>query len=105
MSLFRDGDRTLIAGDAFVDVKQESLYRVVLQTPELNGPPKYMTTDWRAAHQSVRTLAALRPAYALTGHGRPLGGSELTGGLDRLAANFEELAVPDHGRHVDGEDA
>jgi glyoxylase-like metal-dependent hydrolase (beta-lactamase superfamily II) len=46
LSLFRDADRRLIAGDAFVTSKQESLYAVVTQEPEVHGPPAYFTPDW-----------------------------------------------------------
>ena len=35
ISLFRSQDRVLIAGDAFVTVKQESLYKVLTQTQEI----------------------------------------------------------------------
>jgi len=102
ISLFRDQDRVLLAGDAFVTVKQESLYRVVTQAKELNGPPKYFTTDWEAARASVQRLEALQPAIAVTGHGRPMSGEELSDGLSRLAKEFVRLAVPVHGRYVNG---
>ena len=46
ISLFRDDDRCLIAGDAFVTVKQESLYAVATQEREVHGPPAYFTPDW-----------------------------------------------------------
>lgn len=101
VSLFRDDDRTLIAGDAFVTTKQESALAVMTQRPELHGPPAYFTCDWNAAERSVRELAALEPIFAVTGHGRPMSGEALQHGLDDLAANFERLAVPDHGRYVD----
>lgn len=39
ISLFREKDRTLIAGDAFVTVKQEYLYKVITQEQEISGPP------------------------------------------------------------------
>jgi len=100
VSLFRDEDRTLIAGDAFVTTKQESAIAVMTQRPELHGPPAYFTCDWQAAGRSVRELAALEPVFAVTGHGRPLAGEMLTQGLHRLAADFEHFAVPDHGRYV-----
>ncbi|MEC2531108.1 MBL fold metallo-hydrolase, partial [Bacillus cereus] len=45
ISLFREKDRTLIAGDAFVTVKQEYLYKVITQEQEISGPPRYLTTD------------------------------------------------------------
>ncbi|ANE45672.1 metallo-beta-lactamase family protein [Paenibacillus swuensis] len=101
ISLFRERDRALIAGDAFVTVKQESLYKVITQEQEISGPPKYFTTDWAAAKASVRALADLRPLVAITGHGIPMTGDELLVNLERLAADFDTIAVPEHGRYVD----
>ncbi|PID24141.1 MBL fold metallo-hydrolase [Sporosarcina sp. P7] len=101
ISLFREQDRLLLAGDAFVTVQQDSLYKVLTQKQEIHGPPVYLTTDWKASKASVQTLANLRPVVAGTGHGSPVLGTELIEGLNRLAADFEELAVPDHGRFVD----
>ncbi|OLO27054.1 hypothetical protein BTR23_21210 [Alkalihalophilus pseudofirmus] len=43
VSLFRDADRTLIVGDAFVTIKQESLYSVITQEQQISGPPRYFT--------------------------------------------------------------
>jgi glyoxylase-like metal-dependent hydrolase (beta-lactamase superfamily II) len=103
ISLFREKDRTLIAGDAFVTVKQESLYKVVTQKKEISGPPRYLTPDWPAARKSVEDLFALHPARAITGHGRPMEGEELERSLDLLVRDFERIAVPEHGRFVDGE--
>jgi glyoxylase-like metal-dependent hydrolase (beta-lactamase superfamily II) len=100
VSFFRDHDRTLIAGDAFVTVKQESALAVMSQRPEMHGPPAYYTTDWAAAGDSVRTLALLEPEAALTGHGVPLYGEELRGALHALARDFERVAVPADGRYV-----
>ena len=100
IALFRDSDRLLIAADAFVTTKQESLYAVATQEQEVHGPPAYFTPDWAAARRSVERLAALRPAVAATGHGTPMSGDALTRGLDELVARFDEIAVPDHGRYV-----
>jgi glyoxylase-like metal-dependent hydrolase (beta-lactamase superfamily II) len=100
VSLFRDDDRCLIAGDAFVTVKQESLYAVATQEREVHGPPAYFTPDWANARRSVERLAALEPAIAATGHGTPMRDQELREGLDRLARAFDRIAVPDQGRYV-----
>lgn len=100
VALFRDRDRLLIASDAFVTTKQESLYAVARQEQEVHGPPAYFTPDWEAARTSVEALAALRPEIAATGHGTPMSGTALTEGLDALVANFDEVAVPDRGRYV-----
>lgn len=94
VALWREADRSLIAGDAFVTTAQESVYAVTVQAPEIHGPPKYFTVDWEAARRSVERLAALEPERAITGHGRPLGGPVLRSGLYRLAAQFDSVAVP-----------
>jgi glyoxylase-like metal-dependent hydrolase (beta-lactamase superfamily II) len=101
VSLFRDTDRALIAGDAFVTTRQEALTYVLEQTPEVNGPPSYYTPDWRSAERSVRLLAELEPELAATGHGIPLNGPQLREELRELAMNFRTRAVPSHGRYVD----
>ncbi len=100
VSLFRDADRTLVAGDAFVTTKQESMMAVLSQRKEIHGPPAYYTPDWSEARRSVERLAALQPEVAATGHGLPMRGPALRDGLDRLAREFDRLAVPEHGRYV-----
>jgi glyoxylase-like metal-dependent hydrolase (beta-lactamase superfamily II) len=100
VSLFREADSTLIAGDAFVTVKQDALYKVLTQQPEVCGPPRYLTPDWHAARESVKRLAALKPQAALTGHGIPLYDEELANGLSALVQDFERVAVPDYGKFV-----
>ncbi|MEP9406694.1 MBL fold metallo-hydrolase [Peribacillus frigoritolerans] len=101
ISLFRESDRSLIVGDAFVNVRQDSLYKVITQEKEIAGPPRYLTTDWEAAKESVRLLEGLKPAVAITGHGYPVEGKELEMGLAKLAKEFDSLAKPDHGKYVE----
>lgn len=101
VSLFRDTDKALIAGDAFVTVKQEYLYKVLTQEQEISGPPRYLTTDWKAAKESVIKLAALKPTVAVTGHGLPMTGELLSESLEELVANFDNIAKPDYGKYVD----
>ena len=79
VSLFRDYDRALVAGDAFVTTKQESLSAALTQRPEIHGPPAYYTIDWSAAEESVDELAALDPLVAVTGHGVAMRGCYLAG--------------------------
>lgn len=100
VSLFREEDRSLLAGDAFVAVKQDSLYKVLTQEMEISGPPRYLTTDWQAAWESIRTLEALHPTVAVTGHGMPLSGEMLANGLQKLVSEFEQIAIPDYGKYV-----
>ncbi|GAA0359680.1 MBL fold metallo-hydrolase [Bacillus horti] len=101
ISLFREKDHALIAGDAFINVKQDSLYKVLTQTEEISGPPRYLTTDWKKAKQSVLMLQSLQPHIAITGHGLPLSGVDLSGQLDNLVAHFDEHAIPDYGKYLE----
>lgn len=102
VSFYRQSDGALIAGDAFVTVKQESLFKTLVQDQEISGPPRYFTTDWQQAWDSVKTLSDLKPQIAITGHGMPMKGQELTENLTKLAIDFDVIAIPKHGRYVDG---
>ena len=98
VSFFREADRTLFGGDAFVTTRQESAVAALTQRPEMHGPPTYFTPDWGNAHRSVERLAALQPLRIITGHGPPMQGDRMLRGLHDLARNYERLAVPRHGR-------
>lgn len=100
ISLYREKDKVLIVGDAFVTVKQESLYKVITQTKEISGPPRYLTTNWQAARKSAEKLEALKPSVAITGHGLPMEGKELTRELKKLVDNFEQIALPKQGKYL-----
>ena len=100
VSFFRRSDRLLVAGDAFVTVRADSLYKVLIQRKEVNGPPRYLTTDWKAAEHSVFNLLALQPETAVTGHGAAMEGAKLREGLLLLADRFKQLAVPGYGKFV-----
>ncbi|MDB4880249.1 MAG: yflN 1 [Gemmatimonadetes bacterium] len=101
VSLVRDSDRTVIAGDAFVTTKQESMLSALTQRPEMHGPPMYFTPDWGDARQSVRRLAEYAPTAAITGHGPPMRGQRLQDALRRLSSGFDSLARPARGRYRD----
>lgn len=103
VSFFRESDKVLIAGDAFVTVKQDSMYRVLVQKKEVHGPPVYLTPDWQASYESVKKLDSLNPAVAITGHGTAMEGQELWDGLKELVQKFDKIAVPDHGKFVKDE--
>jgi glyoxylase-like metal-dependent hydrolase (beta-lactamase superfamily II) len=95
VSLWREEDRTLLAGDAFITTRQESAYAALTQEPEMHGPPRYFTPDWDEARESVRRLAALQPELVLTGHGRPMHGQPMREALELLARDFDRIARPD----------
>jgi glyoxylase-like metal-dependent hydrolase (beta-lactamase superfamily II) len=94
VSLWREFDRTIIAGDAFITTNQESAYAVAVQAEEMHGPPKYFTPDWSAAKSSVQRLAALQPDVVVTGHGRAMRGPKMLEALQTLASDFDRIAVP-----------
>lgn len=101
VSLWRESDRTLIVGDAFVTTKQESVYAAMTQKPEMHGPPMYYTQNFQEAEASVKRLAELQPELVITGHGRAMRGAEMRRALDQLAQNFRSVAVPEHGEYVE----
>lgn len=98
VSLWRQHDGVLIAGDAFVTTKQESIYSSVTQAPEMHGPPAYFTPDWESARRSVVSLALLAPDTVITGHGAAMSGPAMRAALNDLAEHFDTLAVPAHHR-------
>jgi glyoxylase-like metal-dependent hydrolase (beta-lactamase superfamily II) len=100
VSLFRVQDKVLIAGDAFVSTKAESLLSTILQKQQISGPPKYFTCNWASAKLSVLKLAALRPETVATGHGRVMRGPQMREELEALSQNFDRAAVPENGRYV-----
>jgi glyoxylase-like metal-dependent hydrolase (beta-lactamase superfamily II) len=100
VSFWREKDKVLIAGDAFVTTASESAFSVLTQSKEISGPPKYFTCNWLDAEHSVETLASLLPEVVATGHGKPMQGPEMQEELLELAYYFQQLAVPKKGRYV-----
>src|SRR5699024_6270763 len=94
VSFYREKDGTLLPGDAFITVRQDSFYNVLMQNEEVNGPPRYLTTDWDAAWNSVKKLAALHPKMAIPGHGVMMDGKDLEEGLQKLVHEFDTMAIP-----------
>jgi glyoxylase-like metal-dependent hydrolase (beta-lactamase superfamily II) len=100
ISLFREKDKVLITGDAFVTTKTESAFYALTHMPALSGPPKYFTSNWASAKLSVIKLAALDPEVVATGHGKPMSGESMRKQLNNLSRNFDHIAVPPSGRYV-----
>jgi glyoxylase-like metal-dependent hydrolase (beta-lactamase superfamily II) len=97
ISLFREEDQTLIAGDALATMNQESPVQMIAQERVLRWPPLPFTTDWTAARQSIERLADLWPAIIAAGHGWPMHGPHVAGELRSFSAAF---TPPGHGRYV-----
>jgi glyoxylase-like metal-dependent hydrolase (beta-lactamase superfamily II) len=100
VSLIRDDDGLLIAGDAFTTTRPESVFSVLTQRQELSGPPAYFTIDWDKARRSVERLALLKPTIVASGHGRPLRGEHVAADLAKLAREFDHRIRPRRGRYV-----
>lgn len=100
ISLFRETDKVLIAGDAFVTTKAESGIYAMTHLSHMSGPPKYFTCNWASAKVSVMKLAALAPEIVATGHGKPMSGEEMRLELNNLSMHFDRIAVPEQGRYV-----
>lgn len=100
VSLFRERDKVLLAGDAFVTTQQESAISALSYRERLSGPPKYFTCNWASAKLSVLKLSALEPEIVASGHGRPMRGTHMRNELHKLARQFDNLALPKHGRYV-----
>ena len=84
LALFREADRTLIAGDAVLTVNLNSPGDALSQRHTLGGPPRFATWNWRAATGSVSELARLEPGVLAPGHGRPMTGPVLAPALRAL---------------------
>lgn len=100
VAFFRQRDGLLLSADAFITVKADSLYRVLVQKEEVCGPPVYLTTDWDAAFNSVKKLHELTPQMVIAGHGTAMYGAALKMGLDNLVSGWNKIAVPSHGKWV-----
>jgi glyoxylase-like metal-dependent hydrolase (beta-lactamase superfamily II) len=94
VSLYRERDRIMFAGDALTTTKQESFLSVLTQREQVKGPPAYLTPDWESAKRSVQRITELAPNLMLPSHGSPMEGEELKKHLTYLSEHFEQVAVP-----------
>lgn len=72
VSLLREEDGTLLAGDALATMDLDSWMTQLTHAQKLSRPPTPFTPDWTAARQSIERLAELAPARIGAGHGPPL---------------------------------
>jgi len=97
ISLWRESDRTLLAGDALTTMNLDSWVSQITEKKEFCSPPKPFTTDWQAARRSVNLLAALEPNVVAAGHGNPISGPDTAKQLKEYAYDFHP---PRKGRYV-----
>ncbi|WP_175987285.1 MBL fold metallo-hydrolase [Bacillus sp. Marseille-Q1617] len=84
VSFYHHDSRVLIAGDALITVKQESIAHVLTQKKELDGPPDYLTQDEDLAVQSMKIILNMKPDLLLSGHGMPMTADELNKSIEGL---------------------
>jgi hypothetical protein len=68
-----------------VTMKLNTVSGILLQRPGLSGPPWYTSWNWRAAMESVATLARLEPTVLAGGHGTPMIGAQTAAALHAFA--------------------
>lgn len=71
ISLFREADRSLIAGDGLTTMDLDSWSGLIFQKPGFFRPPAPFTMEMSRALETMRGLLALRPAWTGAGHGEP----------------------------------
>ncbi len=98
ISLWRESDRTLLAGDALTTMNLDSWISQVTEKQEFCPPPAPFTTDWQAARRSVELLADLEPKVVGAGHGKPIKDADTARQLKEFARNF---TAPPKGRYVE----
>ncbi|PAP78522.1 MBL fold metallo-hydrolase [Rubrivirga marina] len=96
VSLFREADRTLLAGDAVATADLDSWIGVATNAREVSRSPVPFVSDWDATDASVRRLADLRPTTLAAGHGRAIDRDA----ADRLVAFAARSHRPERGRYV-----
>lgn len=97
VSLFRESDRVLLAGDALATENQDSWVGMITHAREFRRPPAPFTTDWVAARRSIELLSGLDPSAVGAGHGRPMTGPRVAEEFRAFAAGFKP---PRKGRYV-----
>jgi glyoxylase-like metal-dependent hydrolase (beta-lactamase superfamily II) len=97
VSLWRERDATLVAGDALATANLDSWLGVLTMRPVISRPASPFTYDWEAAAASVQSLASLNPFVLAAGHGEPISGPRVA---DELARFAREFTPPEHGRYV-----
>lgn len=97
VSLFRDSDRVLIAGDAVTTVNLDKATDTLAKKQSLSLPPTPATSDWIAARKSMLYLATLLPQVVAAGHGIPMDDADMPAKFERFA---EDVITPLHGRYI-----
>ena len=96
VSLWREADRTLIAGDAVATTDLDSWLALATMPRVFDRPAAPFTPDWTAARASVEALADLNPDAVGAGHGQAI----TEGTANALHLYAQHFLPPAEGRYV-----
>jgi len=97
VSLFRESDGVLLAGDALATMDLDAWGAYLIRRRRFSRPSPPFTCDWATTRDSVERLAELEPAVAAAGHGLPISGTGVATDLRDFA---RRLTPPRRGRYV-----
>ena len=98
VSLLREDDRLLLAGDALATMDLDSWTAQVTKPRQIDRPPAPFTPDWEATQASVHRLAELDPTAIAAGHGLPMTGLSVGTLLRAYDGNVEVPVGHRYGR-------
>ncbi len=97
VSLWREDDRVLIAGDALCTADFDSYFGMATQKKRFSRGGSPFTPDWDASKKSVGKLADLEPSVVAAGHGQPIMGADVPAQMREFQRGF---TAPERGRYV-----
>ncbi len=97
VSLWRESDRVLIAGDALATADFDSYLGMATQKKQFARGGSPFTPDWIASKISLGKLADLEPSVVGAGHGQPISGADVPAQLREFERSFH---APERGRYV-----
>jgi glyoxylase-like metal-dependent hydrolase (beta-lactamase superfamily II) len=97
VSLWREDDRVLLAGDALCTADMDSIVGITTQKQQFARGGSPFTPDWDASKTSVAKLADLEPSLVAAGHGQPISGADVPQKMRDFERTFQ---APAQGRYV-----
>ncbi len=98
VSLWREEDRVLLAGDALCTANFDSYLGMATQKKQFSRGGSPFTPDWEASKASVGKLADLEPSIVAAGHGQPISGVAVPDQMREFERSFH---APQQGRYVE----
>jgi glyoxylase-like metal-dependent hydrolase (beta-lactamase superfamily II) len=89
VSLMRESDGVLLAGDAFATMDLDSWSAYLTRRRAFNRPSPPFTADWATTRDSIERLAKLEPAVVATGYPSPATASQKNFGGSSKASRHQ----------------